>query len=102
MTGFRGFIEDAFVLKDKGVAVMLTHVEGMPAVGMRVPVGDQIVTILELGRNSTDGQAVSHRSCLTGKPVPGYGSVLMDWKGDPRDIARHWAQESSERSEGAA
>ncbi|WP_238367069.1 hypothetical protein [Mesobacterium pallidum] len=96
MRALRGFIEDAFVLKGKGVAVMLTHVEGMPEVAMRVMVGDHVLTILALGQNSTDGQAVSHRPCLTGKPGPGYGGVVVDWPGNPRDIARQWVEDCSE------
>lgn len=78
MTRFTGLIKDAFDLPTRdGIALMLTHIEGTPEVGMQVIVGGKVCSVLALGRNSTDGQIVSTRDCLTGKTVPAYGSILV-------------------------
>lgn len=74
---FSGKIEDVFRIKGH-LAIMLTGIEGMPKVGMTVRIGDCVRTILELGRNSTDHKPISTRDCLTGRPVPPYGSILIE------------------------
>ncbi|MEM8656254.1 MAG: hypothetical protein AAGF36_16095 [Pseudomonadota bacterium] len=57
---------------------------------------DHQCEIVEVGKNSTDGKAVSTRSCLTGQRVAPYGHVLVDWiSGDPapNEMHGHWIQE---------
>ncbi len=76
---FSGVVSNFFELKGKGLFVQLTDVEGLPEKDMIVMFYGELATITEVGRNSTDGQAVSTRSCLTGQPVTPYGSVLLDW-----------------------
>ena len=77
MARFRGRVEDVFTV-DTGTALFLTEVEGMPREGLLVRLGDRVRSVLTVGRNTTDGQPVSFRDCLTGKPVSGYGHVLVD------------------------
>lgn len=98
--GFRGLIEDAFSLKDrKGLVLMLTHVEGMPQVDMPVRIAGRKTQILDIGRDSTDGQPVSTRTCLTGKPVPAYGSIFVGWTPpcpDTPALRGQWVQEEQD------
>ncbi len=102
MVRFRGWIEDAVVprKKKKGrCSLMLTQIEGMPLAGMTVSLSGTLATIKELGRNTTDGKAVSSRDCLTGQPCPPYGTVLVEWIGDapdPKDLSQIWVQEEVE------
>lgn len=97
MVQFRGLIEDALLLSKKpGTALVLSHIEGMPKVGMQVSVSGKFAEIKELGRNSTDGQPVSTRSCLTGQPCEPYGSILVEWKEDAvalNDLHLLWVTE---------
>ncbi|MFA3917560.1 hypothetical protein AB1E33_11285 [Ruegeria sp. 2012CJ15-1] len=75
---------------------MLTHIEGLPVVGMTIYVAGVFGTIKELGRNSTDRQVVSSRDCLTGRPCASYGSILVEWnegKLVPKDLCQMWVQE---------
>lgn len=81
MTGFRGEITDAFVIPDHGLALILNKIEGAPESGMAVQIGKKTTRVKALGRNSTDGQAVSTRSCLTGRTVAAYGGIVVDWDG---------------------
>ncbi|MVO15846.1 hypothetical protein [Parasedimentitalea huanghaiensis] len=95
---FRGLIQDAFQHNDKkGLVLTLNHVEGVPQVDMTVHIARQKTQILDIGRNSTDGQPVSTRACLTGKPVPAYGSILVDWapaNPDFRALRSQWVEEA--------
>lgn len=78
---FRGRIEDAFPLSGKeGLALMLTHVEGIPVAGMQISLADRKLQIVEVGKNSTDSKPVSTRSCLTGKTVAPYSGVFVNWR----------------------
>jgi hypothetical protein len=101
MTRFRGFVEDAFELAEmKGLVLQLAQVEGLPEVGMKVSLGGRTCCIAGIGTNSTDGQIVSHRSCLTGKPVPPYCTVLLAWDGrdiNVRGLNREWVVEDATR-----
>ncbi|MEJ8560992.1 hypothetical protein QTO30_06990 [Yoonia sp. GPGPB17] len=78
MAMFRGQIEDWFNIPKPRFGLMLTRIEGMPKVGMRVQIEGCFGTILELGRNSTDGQPVSYRDCVSGMPCAAYGSILVE------------------------
>lgn len=81
---FSAAIKDALTFKSKpGLALMVSNVKGMPAVGMALALLGKCAEVLELGRTSTDGQPVSFRSCLTGKPTPGCGSLFVSWEGPP-------------------
>jgi len=81
---FTAAIKDALTFKSKpGLALLVSNVKGMPAVSMALVVLGKCVEVFELGRNSTDGQPVSFRSCLAGKPTPGYGSIFVNWEGPP-------------------
>ena len=76
--------------------LQLTEIEGRPEVGMKLRVGERRCAVIELGRNSTDGQVVSTRACLTGRPVAPYGAVCVAWTdGAARPVPRagEWAQE---------
>ena len=78
--GFRGRISDYFPLKAQdGLALMLTHVQGRPAIGMALSLAGRRVSILDVGQNSADGLPVSTRACLTGKSVAAYGGIFVDW-----------------------
>ncbi len=96
---FAGYVEDVLSLRHKdGLVLMLTGIENHPEVGMTVRVGEHIGSISELGRNSTDGQAVSYRSCLTGKPCSPYGSILVEWSGESPEtnsLVRQWVKEEA-------
>ncbi len=97
---FRGRIEDAFPLRGKmGLALMLTHMEGMPEKGMRVSIAGRDLNIVDVGRNTTDGKPVSTRDCLTGKAVPPYGSIFVDWLPpypERTSLHRQWIEEQPE------
>jgi len=93
---FRARIENAFAIPKAGIGVMLTHVEGYPSVGMKVRLGSEICEILELGRNTTDGKAISSRDCLTGALCPPYGSVRLDWTGPTDGFQFDWLEEVRE------
>ncbi len=58
---------------------------------MRLNISGYECTLTEVGRNTTDGQAVSSRDCLTGKPVAPYGHILIEWNGAalPEKSLRH-------------
>ena len=94
---FRGRITNVFDFPgQEGLAVVLTEIEGMPAVGMSVRLFGRRARILELGRNSTDGQPVSRRDCLTGREVAPYGGVLVEWEGKRPKATRddpQWLEE---------
>lgn len=96
---FFGYVEDVLSLRHKdGLALMLTGIESHPEVGMTIKVGDHIGSIAELGRNSTDGQAVSHRDCLTGKPCSPYGSIFVEWSGETPEtnsLVGQWVKEEA-------
>ena len=96
MSQFRGLIENAFELPQHGVFLMLNKIEGMPKVGMRVHVLEHRCRITALGRNSTDGQAVSTRACLTGLPTDPYGGVCVEWEAEApaiNELHKCWAEE---------
>lgn len=76
---YRGKIEDYFMVPGKGLFVMLTEVEGAPKIGMVVDFLGGHRTIKDVGRNSTDGQPVSTRDCLTGRPTAPYGGIVLEW-----------------------
>ncbi len=78
---FRGQIQSVHMFPDhKALVLTLTNIESTPEVGgMFIRLMGETKKIIELGRNSTDGNAVSYRDCLTGKPVPAYGSIGIDW-----------------------
>ncbi|WP_299597506.1 hypothetical protein [uncultured Tateyamaria sp.] len=85
-----------FELKGKGHVLQLTEVLGHPRKGITLSVVGQRCRVVEVGRNSTDGQAVSTRSCLTGKPVAPYGHVLVKWISEAplaSDIHGNWVEE---------
>lgn len=63
----------------KGLVVMLTEVEGTPTLGTVVDFLGGHRTIVDIGKNATDGQPVSTRDGLTGRTVPPYGTILIDW-----------------------
>jgi hypothetical protein len=87
----RGKINNVFVLPVPGLVLNLTEIEGHPKVGEMVQVGSKCCKILELGRNSTDGRAVSTRSCLTGRTVAPYGAIRVEWDGPkPKDLRGEW------------
>ena len=96
---FRGRIDDAFPLKGKdGLVLTLNHIEGMPERGMVLSLAGRRVCIVDVGTNSTDGQAVSTRSCLTGESVPAYGSVFVDWAlpyPERAELHQEWVEEVS-------
>ncbi|MEO0378916.1 MAG: hypothetical protein AAF252_01520 [Pseudomonadota bacterium] len=75
---FRARIADAFLLKEKGLVLQLTDIEGMPVEGQEVFFGDTGSRVIALGTNGTDKQPVSFRDCLTGQTVPAYGSILVE------------------------
>ncbi|MEL7115686.1 MAG: hypothetical protein AAGP08_08850, partial [Pseudomonadota bacterium] len=79
---FRGIVSDYFVMPGKGLIVMLTEVEGMPKIGSVVDFLGGHLTILEVAKNSTDGQFVSTRDCLTGQPVAPYSTIVLKWPAD--------------------
>ncbi|NIZ59473.1 hypothetical protein DL239_00625 [Sedimentitalea sp. CY04] len=97
MPPFRGLIQDAFHLQNEaGVALSLTQVEGIPEIGMMVSVAGQPATIRDFGHNSTDGQVISSRSCLTGEPCSPYGGIFVEWNKNtpaPEDLCKQWVQE---------
>lgn len=83
-----------------GLALMLTHIEGMPAKGMRVSIAGRDLLIMDVGRNSADGKPVSTRSCLTGETVPPYGSIFVDWQPpypEGASLHRNWIEEQPEQ-----
>lgn len=63
----------------KGLVLMLTEVEGAPSIGMTVDFLGGHRAIVDIGKNSTDGQPVSTRDCLTGRTVAPYGAILLNW-----------------------
>lgn len=96
---FRGRITNLFVIQDKGLVVMMTEIEGFPVVGQKVRLLGVQTSVKALGENSTDGQPVSTRSCLTGQQVPPYGGVMVEWEGPvPRLTAgdSEWLEEEIE------
>lgn len=97
---FRGQIQDAFMFRErKGLVLSLTNIEGLPEIGMHVSILGEIRKIIEIGRNSTDGNAVSYRSCLTGQPVPAYGSIGVDWNESDVDaigLRDQWVEEETQ------
>ena len=80
----KGQIYDAFDIPERGTVLQLC-------------VGEFRCQIVELGRNSTVGQIVSDRSCLTGETVAPYCAVAVTWE-DRRpstaEIYRQWVSES--------
>ena len=93
---FRGRVTNVFAIGDRGTALMLTEIEGRPEVGMTLRVGKRRCLVIELGRNSTDGEVVSTRACLTGRPVAPYGAVAVAWTdgaGHSAPRAGEWARE---------
>ncbi|MGB0159420.1 hypothetical protein [Thalassovita mediterranea] len=62
---------------------------------MTIKINGRQSRILGLSNNSTDGQPVSTRSCLTGKEVPAYGAILIDWPntGD-KPVLKSWVEEA--------
>lgn len=96
---FRGQIQTVHLLPDhKALVLVLTNIEGMPEVGMFVNLLGETKKIIELGRNSTDGKAVSYRDCLTGQPIPAYGSICVDWSGlyvEKAAMHDQWVQEEA-------
>lgn len=79
---------------------MLTQIEGMPVKGMHVSIAGRDLLIMEVGKNSTDGEPVSSRSCLTGKTVPPYGSVFVEWLPpypEGASLHRKWIEEQPAR-----
>ncbi|MDD9729972.1 hypothetical protein PVW46_08630 [Mameliella sp. AT18] len=90
---FRGQVEDCFLLVEKGLAVMLNRIEGMPKTGMRVCIGETETRIIDVGRNSTDGQPVSTRDCLTGRTCSPYGFILIDFL-EQRPKRGVWVEEA--------
>lgn len=81
MRVFAGRVTDMFASNDKGFVLQLTEVEACPARGMKLDIGPKRCRVIEVGRNSTDGQPLSTRSCLTRQPVPLYGAVPVEWIG---------------------
>lgn len=82
----------------KGYLLQLTEVEGLPRKGAMLGMGSDTCRVIEVLRNSTDGRAVSDRSCLTGRPVSPYGAVLVEWIGDvplPKDVFGRWVKEEA-------
>lgn len=57
----------------------MTEIEGLPAVGDCVRIGQAKGRVVALGRNSTDGKSVSTRACLTGRAVAPYGAIAVIW-----------------------
>ncbi|WP_044006418.1 hypothetical protein [Jannaschia sp. CCS1] len=80
---FTAIIREAFVLSDGKIVLDMSEIEGMPTVGDLVRAGGGAGRIVELGRNSTDGQVVSTRACLTGKEVAPYGGIVVVWRAQP-------------------
>ena len=76
---FHGTITDCFEMRGKGLVVMLTDVEGEPQIGGVVEFFGGHLTIVDVGQNLTDDRTVSTRSCLTGKKVAPYCTVLLEW-----------------------
>ena len=101
MTRFKGQIEDVLQLRSKeGLGLFLSHIEGMPEIGMPINVGGEIRRILKLGRNTTDGKHVSDRDCLTGQPCAPYGHILVDWAGEfseAQKLRLQWITEEIEQ-----
>jgi hypothetical protein len=81
MARFGGQIDASFVDANRGIGIVLTHVKGMPRVGIQVRISPRIASVLEIGRNSTDGQSVSTHACLRGLPTAPYGTILVDRDG---------------------
>ncbi len=93
---FRGKVQDCFELKGKGLVVMLTEVEGAPAIGTLVDFLGGHRRIVDVGRTSTDGQVVSTRDCLTGRPTAPYCTIGLEWPDGveaPTDIRGATVQE---------
>ncbi len=89
---FRGQISGFFAHPKNGLILMLTNIEGNPRVGMQVLVNAKPAIITELGQNSTDGQPVSTRSCLTGQPCPPYGLIVVEIDG-AKPANKTWVEE---------
>lgn len=98
MKRFREQIVGAFEIPNQGLCLSLNHIDGLPQVDMHNRVGNRLCKIIALGRNSTDGQAVSMRDCLTGRPTPAYGSIVVEWIGsEPTtgEIYKLWVSEEA-------
>lgn len=96
MERFRGQVDDFFAIADRGLSLSLTNIDGMPRAGIILQEGERLCKVLELGRNSTDGQPVSYRNCLTGAPTPAYGNVLIEWHDElpePGEFRKMWVVE---------
>ncbi|WP_299370248.1 hypothetical protein [uncultured Tateyamaria sp.] len=92
---FRGKITDMFTLQDKGHVPQFTQVVGEPAKGMTLTIAHLSSRVLEVGKNFTDGQVVSDRSCLTGQTIAPYCVALVEWAGarpDPKTVCGSWAE----------
>ena len=77
MAFFEGRVSDVFDIPKVGRVIMLTEIVGAPNAGMPVRIGDWRGEILDVGKNSTDGQVVSTRSCLTAETVAPYGLIAV-------------------------
>lgn len=76
---FRGSVQDCFEVPGRGLVVMLTEVDGEPSIGTVVGFLGGHRTIVGIGDNGTDGQPISTRDCLTGRTVPPYCAVVLEW-----------------------
>lgn len=74
---FQAVVTDVFVMGDDRVVVLMTQIDGSPAVGDVLTIAGMAGCVVEVRRSSTDGKAVSTRACLTGAEVAPYGSVLV-------------------------
>ena len=96
---FRGQIQGIHLFPQQNALMLsLTRIESTPEIGMFVRFLGRTHKIVELGRNSTDGKVVSHRSCLTGAPVSAYGSICIDWPEasvDKEEMFGEWVEEEA-------
>ena len=75
---FRGRVEDCFELPGKGLAVMLTEVEGIPQTGTIVEFLGGHRAIVDVHRNK-EGQAIFTPACLPGQKVAPHCTILLEW-----------------------
>ena len=93
---YRGEIEHVFAVPGTGLVLMLTKVEGLPREGMDVLVAGKRHQIKAVATNSTDGQPVSNRNCLTLEPTDPYGAIVLDDLNIPRkELPGLWVSEVS-------
>ena len=91
----RGKVEDQVEVPGGGRVLSLTDAEGLPEAEMVLRTESGRCRVVEVGRTSTDGQAVSTGSCLTARQIAPHGVVAVEClDGDPpRTLYGTWVVE---------